>query len=326
MDLRREVVTMIGALVLLNVLLAFSTVGLLARMGPAIQQILEANVYSMSAAEDALVVLAEAGDAPILPDDEAALEDALARLDDNVTEDEEAPALARIRRDLPVAVVGPGPARSAVVRELDRLMTINSGAMERADVDARRLGQAGAWASALLGIFAFTVSLLVLRRARVRLITPLVELDEVLAGVHSGQVLRRCRTREAPRELVRVAGVVNDLLDERAEHQRIGPRDLTPPLASALQGLLDERPAPTFVVDREGAILRANDAGMALLGGDQGEPLRDALHAASRGDDPIAGLDVRPLSNQLGFLCTWAPTAATTTTTAAASDMSEGTS
>lgn len=307
MDLRREIVTMIGVLVLLNVLLAFGAVGLFARMGPAIDEILRANVYSMAAAEDALVVLAEVDGDPVAAEGRATIEEALARLHSNVTEADEAPALAALQAALPEALAAPGPARAAVVRELDHLMTINREAMTRADADARRLGRAGAWASALLGALAFAVSLLVLQRARARLIAPIVELDEVVAEIRGGQVLRRGRLREAPAELVRVVSGVNELLDERAERQRLAPRDLAPALASALQGLLDEREAPTFVVDREGAILRMNRGGMALLGDDEGEALRRGLREAARGGDVPAGLEVQPLSNHLGFLCAWAP-------------------
>ena len=65
MDLRRELITIIGLLVALCVLLAFGSLALFDRMGPAIDRILQANVYSITAAEEARVLVASAGEGPI---------------------------------------------------------------------------------------------------------------------------------------------------------------------------------------------------------------------------------------------------------------------
>ncbi len=304
MDLRRELLTTVGLLVILCVLLAFGSLALLDRMGPAIEQILRANVYSTAAAEDALVVVANAGDRPLDAAARAQLRGALDRLEGNVTEDAERPILAAVEASLDSASAAPGDARVAMIAGLVELAEVNRAAMRRADEDARRLGRAGAWVAALLGLVGLCAGLLVYRRARERLLLPIVEIDEVLASVRGGTAHRRCRARKASAELTRIATAVNRLLDERAENLRTAFRDLSPQLSSALLTFLEERPAPTFIVDRGGAILRANERGLDALTGPIGGTLRERLHAAAASGEEQPDLEVRPLGNFLGYICT----------------------
>lgn len=305
MDFRRELLTLIGLLVLLCVLLAFGSLALLARMGPAIEQILRENVYSTAAAEDALVVVASASDRPLDAAARAQLRDALDRLNGNVTEDAERPLLDAIEATLDASTAAPGPAREALIADLARLAEVNRAAMRRADHDAQRLGRAGAWAAALLGLVGLCVGLLVYQRARARLLLPVVEIDEVLASGRGGTAHRRCRARDAPGEITRIAAAVNRILDERAENLRTAFRDLSPQLSSALLTFLEERSAPTYILDRGGAILRANEVGMDALAGPEGGVMRERLHAAAASGEEQPDLEVRPLGNFLGYVCTW---------------------
>ncbi len=217
MELRRELLLTIGALVLLNLVLAFGAIGLFVRMGPVIAHILEENVYSIVAAEE---VLAELANAPVGPVDSEAhtrIHEALDKAKKNVTEEAEHPVLASLDQQLPSALSGDPDARRQVVESVRHLIQINRFAMRQVDDDARQLGNAGAWAAVFVGFSTFLLSILVVVRLQRRLVLPLVDLYEVLEGARQGDRLRRCRLSDAPREVIRVTQAINRLLDERLE-------------------------------------------------------------------------------------------------------------
>lgn len=218
MELRRELLLTIGVLVLLNLLLAFGSIGLFVRMGPAIERILQENVYSIVATEEMLTVLAEFGGEPLPKGARALLRESLQKARQNVTENEEEEVLESIERHLFAAMDGDSQARKTVIGELAQLIRINRDAMRRVDEKARRLGSAGAWAAVFIGFLSFVLSLFVVVRFQTRFVRPLVNLYEVLISVHQGNRLRRCHVGEAPREVVQVVHSVNELLDARMQH------------------------------------------------------------------------------------------------------------
>ncbi len=215
MALRRELVLALGALVALNVMLAFGSIGLFVRMGPAIEQILEENVDSLVAAEEILAELAASGGNNASPQARARIAEALRRAEENVTEAGEITVLETVRANLDAALSGVRPSTVVVVRALEALMKINREAMHTVDEEAKRLGRAGAWAATFIGIVSFPLSLVAIARLRTRVIDPLAELHDVLEAVHEGDPYRRCRPCDAPQELQQVRNVVNTLLDER---------------------------------------------------------------------------------------------------------------
>lgn len=215
MELRRELTLATGTLVVVNLVLAFGSIGLFVRMGPAIERIIEENVVSIVAAETVLAELADAGGLAVSPVGREAIRRAIEQAKVNVTEAAEQPTLDVLERDVNAALEGDPVARKQVVSSLREIIHINRRAMEVADEDARRLGSAGAWAAVWVGFVSFLLSLLVLYRLNRRLVRPLLELHEVLEGSRQGERLRRCRPTDAPRELEQVAQAVNRLLDER---------------------------------------------------------------------------------------------------------------
>lgn len=217
MDLRRELYLATGALVVLNLILAFGSIGLLVRMGPAIERILEENVVSIMAAEAIISELAYTGESPVSAAAAQAIEQALEQVKANVTEAAERPVVAALEQHLPGAMRGETSARHLAVSEVRELIRVNREAMQAADNEARRLGSAGGWAAVLVGFLSFSLSLLVWSRLERRLVRPLLDLYEVLETARQGGQLRRCRTADAPRELTQVADAVNRLLDERLQ-------------------------------------------------------------------------------------------------------------
>ena len=217
MRLRRELLLTIGALVVLNLTLAFGAIGLLARMAPAIDHILQENVYSIVAAEEVLAALAEAGGDPLSAPAREQVRQALENAKLNVTESEEHQVLASLTAELEGAMSGVADARRRLVGDLRRLILINREAMGKAGEEAGRLGSAGAWAAVLIGFVSFLLSLLVLTRLEKRFVRPLMDLYQVLESARQGNRLRRCQLSDAPREVVQVTNLVNKLLDERLQ-------------------------------------------------------------------------------------------------------------
>ena len=294
MDLRRELILSIGAIVVLNMILAFGVIGLFVRMGPAIELILEENVYSIVAAEEVLAVFAAAGDAPVSGAGEARVRDAVGRSRNNVTEDAETPVLDAIERSLTQALAEPGESRRRVIERTGALIAINRDAMRRVDDEAQRLGTAGAWAAVLVGFLSLVLSLIVLARLRERFVLPVLELYDVLTDA-TGDGKRRCRPRQAPIELRRVADAVNTMLDEKLQAvaalhaptpgTRGIPSGDRPSVGAALVALLEERDEATVVLDPAGEIVRANARALAALASSEGRALRDALRIAQPAAD-----------------------------------------
>jgi nitrate/nitrite-specific signal transduction histidine kinase len=219
MNLRRELLLAIGALVVLNLAFAFGAIGLFARMGPAIERILQENVYTIVAAEDILSELAKSSEGGPLSDArKRAIAQALANAEQNVTEEDERPVLEALRRSWGEVARGDGAARVEFVTHVERLILINREAMVSVDESAKRLGKAGAWSAVFIGFSTFLLSLFVLARLQRRFVRPLLELHEVLREAEEGQRLRRCRSVvDAPREVLHVTQAINRLLDERVK-------------------------------------------------------------------------------------------------------------
>ena len=194
-----------------HVLLGFSAIALLSRIGPIVNELLAENDFSVEAAETMLASLA-------LPADEGRRRDefyaALARARGNVTEDGEQEALESIARSADAALAGDAFARSVAVAQIQRLARINRRAMLGVAGEARRLGAGGAWAAACLALGGFVAGRLLARRLERRLLRPVSELATVVASARVGDSFRRVRIvgAEDMRNLLRD---VNHLLDDR---------------------------------------------------------------------------------------------------------------
>jgi len=145
MHLTTEARLGVGLLIALQVLLCFVSIGLLARMGPAVDEVLRENDDSTVAVEQMLSALAHP------QPDGAAFRAALARARANVTDPAEAPLLDEIEARAGGALAGDGAAREAVIRRLAELSAVNRGLMEGAAGRARVRGRAGAWVAVAAG-------------------------------------------------------------------------------------------------------------------------------------------------------------------------------
>lgn len=265
MKLRREASLGIGAILTLQILLSMLAIALLTRMGPAIERILEENVYSGEAVEEMMALLATQPEPGPVPE---GFDDALRRAQDNVTEEPERPLLATIERESPAAFAGDGSARRDTVRALRQLGQVNRDSMSRADAQAKRMGQAGAWAAALLGALALALGIIVYRRLRLRLELPIEELRRTTQRVRAGNLQARCPAGVGPHEVKQIASDLNWMLDrwlhEGRDDTPAGDEEREAEVRRVLAWLLDRQPTPAAILNGDGRKIAANQAAMTL--------------------------------------------------------------
>lgn len=272
------------ALLLLQLGTSMTAIVLLGRMGPAIERIIDDNVYSTLAVEDMLAALAhgQAHDAFL---------DAYGRARSNVTEADEVPLLDTIERWDQAALEGDPAAQAEILEALQGLAEVNRRSIIRADQAASRLSLAGAWAMAILGLVGFLVSMGVWRRIDLRVLQPLQEVATVVGAVRRGDRHRRCL---APIEGTSggLAHDVNWLLDHRAAPVPAPADD--PTVRRALIAVLDHCiDTPVVVGTSDGAVVTANAAALAAS-----VPTRSLARSVAR-DEAVEGWTVEPLGTDL---------------------------
>lgn len=213
MQLRTELAATVLGFVALNLLLVFAAIGLFVRMGPAIERIILRNDTTIVAAEEILDVLARSPADPVPGPDRQRTARALARARNNITEEGEEPILASIAAHLDSALAGEREARTTLIDDLGRLVAINRAAIRKVDRDAQRLGRAGAWAAAFVGLASLAMSLFLTRSLGSRVVRPIRELRDVLRAARSGDRFRRCSVAGASPELRDALSDLNGLLD-----------------------------------------------------------------------------------------------------------------
>lgn len=303
MRIRDEVRLGVAALLAIQVLTMIAAVGLLARMTPAIDRILEENDTSLRAVERMLMALSAP---PTTDEEELSLrrlqfERALAEAEANITLPAEDPVLERVVEQYDAALAG-YPGALAVVRgDLWELAEINRESMLEANERAKRLGTAGAWALVFLGLIGLGLSLTLMRRARSKLINPVYELGAVLEACSAGDIHRRFNPVGASREFQQVAEVVNSLVAEHFSGLARDWESVAKLDRIALLRLLDAEPDPTLVCEQQGTITAANEAALDALSGAGGPDIREALAQVCRGES-IDWIAVEPLDDA-GVLC-----------------------
>jgi len=241
------------ALLGLQLVTAMTAILLLSRMGPAIERIIDDNVYSTEAVEDMLAALAR-------PDGHDAFLDAYTRARGNVTEHDEVPLLDTIARWDEAALAGDPNARAEVLEALDSLASVNRRSIVSADERASRLSFAGAWAMVLMGLVGFLSSLTVWRRIDARLLRPIQQVADVVRDVRKGQRRRRC-TVDLDGPGGGLGSDVNWLLD-RVDTPAQPPRAELP-VRQAMVALLDRFvEVPAILGTSDGEVVSVNAAAL----------------------------------------------------------------
>ncbi len=301
MDVRRDLVISMGVMIALPLLLAANAVMLSTRMGPAIERVIADNAVSMRAAAEVVEVVAEAQAGPLDDAAKTRFNTAFERLAANVTEDGELQRIEAMEAARASALRGESLAARDEVTEALALIDINLEAMHRRNEEARRLGNANAWAAVFAGIAAFIVSRLIARRLRRRVIEPVSDLWSVLRRVRGGDSFARCREFETSSELRDVLSAVNELLDQRAQTHTNAP-GYGECERAALLALLEQNPQPTAAVNRNGELLAANQALMERLAAADADATRVLLRHPEQWEQSPLIARTLPLSGGLGHL------------------------
>lgn len=210
MKVQTEIRIGVGVLVVLQFLLALGAIGLLARMSPAVDDVVRENVVSVHSVEDMLgALLYDGGVAERIDEFTSALNRAKA----NITEDNERPVLEAVEELSHRYFAGDGAVLNDLVGRLKQLGDINRQAIGEASTTVRGTGVAGTWAAVLLALFGFGLSIVLVRRMTRRILWPLHELRETVAGYVRGNTMRRCIVMPAAAELGEVARGLNAVLD-----------------------------------------------------------------------------------------------------------------
>jgi hypothetical protein len=293
MRLGTEIRVTVWTLLALQLCTSAGGILLFTRMAPAIQNILEENVASLRAVEQIQHALASTGSGR-----ERLFERALAEAESNVTEASERPVLRRLRRVKTAALAGDPAALRQTLGDLERLAMINLAAMERADRQAARLGEGGAWAMAILGMVCFLVSIWAARKVARQITRPLTRIHEALGAFRGGDTRRRCAIHGAALEATEIARAVDHLLDAAAgAPEPEGGAGNGAVARAALLALLDDEQRPALVISRAGEVVAANGAGLDALG--QESSLRDRVldRLLERGEAEDLVADARPVGD-----------------------------
>ncbi|MBA2663233.1 MAG: hypothetical protein H0U74_13150 [Bradymonadaceae bacterium] len=307
MRIKTEIQAAIGALLLVQIITSFGAIALLSRMAPAIEEILEENVYSIDAAEDMLVILATVRiRGPFEPEHEdwKDFEAALERTRANVTEPAEPLVIEVISASYRPALGGESEALLTTIDALRQLAHINRQTMIRRDEQAKALGIAGAWAAVFLGFGGFALSVVIVVRLTRRVVAPFRELHATVTGFQRGDLYRRSRTGAFPLEFEEVARVLNTLLDEYQVRRSQGGGPTIQGLdRSALLHMIDRAPTPTLVYDCAGKLIASNRAALDLDATPQDVYLSQAAElVASGAPTPTPGFRFHALADE-GWLC-----------------------
>jgi nitrogen fixation/metabolism regulation signal transduction histidine kinase len=294
-----EIRATIWTLLALQLTTSVGAIALFTRMAPAIQNILEENVVSMEAVEQMLHALASTDKARA-----SRFERALARAEANVTEEEERPVLRRLRDQHRRALQGEPAALAQTLAALQRVASINLEAMQRSDRNATRLGDAGGWAMAALGMLCFVVSFWAARKVVRHITRPLSQIHETIAAFRGGDAGRRCAIHDTTPEIAEIARTVNELLDISGRPSVAEPTADRDRSRAALLALLDEHARPTVVIARDGQVIAANHAALEALG--QDASLRQRVLDRARGADE-QDTDVRAVEPDLWIVRLDAP-------------------
>jgi len=286
MEVRRDIGYAIGSLLLAGLAVALVSIGLFSRMTPAIERIRKDNVVTLDAARELLKVFVESAGDPLDLSRRARAEAALATMRKNLTVEDEGALVLALTDAVSLAMEGGRTELGVLVVAVEALSAANTEAMVEADIEAQRLGEAGAWTASIGGIAILLLWLVARARLERRVIRPVLEVARVLDANRAGDTLARCRSLVGTVELERALRHVNKLLDRSLQDEKKPSSEVERQHAIALIALLEMRTGPWVVLSANG-LVAANEAAHERLAEADGariiERWRQHLHLGGEG-------------------------------------------
>lgn len=294
MRTRHDIRIAVFVFLVFNLVIAFGSISLLERMTPAIQGVLQANVYSIAAVEEMFSTLAEPSDRDVTERSQK-FRAALDRAKKNITESQETELIESIDRGFEGALAGDVVSRLKVISDLRLLGEVNREAIRKADQKAVRLGKAGSWIIVLLGAFGFLLSLIILTRLNRQVVRPVEEIYDAVREWKEGNSRRRCNHVDAPPELQNTMTVINHLIDQSEEPDSPRKGASVDADRQVLVHLLEEKKAPVLIMDGEGQIVAANNRALEVLSLDRKPDVREELARVRAGEASAVVAESRAL-------------------------------
>ncbi len=203
-------------IIFLNLTMSVASIWIFQRMTPSIEHIIDRNGKSLKACESMLEILARRESNV---DESAAFRMQLGIAKSNITEVGEREALDGIEITYLAALQSEAAALNETLNAISDLRDINWNATYDADMDAKHIGNAGAWGICFMGIFVFVATIVFKRRVERNLLEPFEEIASVLTARAKGDSMRRCSRYSRSTDVKKVYALVNEWMDRQAEEK-----------------------------------------------------------------------------------------------------------
>ncbi|MDD2942701.1 MAG: hypothetical protein PHC51_07030 [bacterium] len=277
MELKRSIYWKLFLSAFTILIISLGTMGLFLRMTPAIETILQDNVPSIMATHGMFRALSMRHS-----DRETEKENFISALQlarDAAHNDNEFALVSRVKALGEKVFAGEEDYLPSLTAALKELADVNHHAMIKRDNEARRLGNAGAWAVMMMGFFGFSGALFAMSRIRQHVLEPIDDTYNALVAFERGETRRRAHlTRSAPFEIAEIIRSANHLMDEiMAASIRRTQKGIGPDYLGVARLLFERLPEPAILLGAKGEVLLSNHAGLEFLLAENGESLRKHL-------------------------------------------------
>ena len=220
MTIRRNYKNGFALILLLFVLLSFSSIAVLENMFPNFNQQMQTQIQTEESLQKLLLILT-AWDDRSMETRQSAFGEELKHLR-SVLPSSAAEVLAAVEQlelQYPAATRGDPVARLRILNAIERL-ALNQRAQYTAISEALRIASlSSGWAIALLAILSFLLILVVLTRFKSQVLDPLTEIASVLEEWNAGNRMRRVNMSLATTDLRPAYSILNDLFDRSTHHR-----------------------------------------------------------------------------------------------------------
>lgn len=220
MNLRRNFKNGFVLIILLFVLLSFSSIAILENMFPNFNGRMQAQIRIEESIQQLLLIMT-AWDDRSTETRQTAFGEELKTLRSSLPSEasEVHASLAELETQYPAATQGDPVARLKILEAIERLAVNQRKDYTDLSEDLRLASLSSGWAIAILAILSFLVILVVLARFKARILDPLSEMTSVLEEWNAGNRMRRTNLSQASSDLRPAFSVLNDILDRSSHHR-----------------------------------------------------------------------------------------------------------
>ena len=133
----------------------------------------------------------------------------------NITEVGEKEAVDRIAKNYKMAFTGNERIKEETINNIMDLSRINRRALEEAGLKANKMESIGIWIIIFPSVFIWIIGLTILKRLKRTFIEPLQELNNVISDYNEENLMRRCPTYTALKDLQKLYDGINRILDNK---------------------------------------------------------------------------------------------------------------